>query len=118
MTIHYTIHRYQYEIHNQYTDKGSNDHALLYLYDKDDNLAAVIVFVSDDKPLETPVETTPGHIALQFHEQHMPALIDMLRNEKPVMLSYSESTKVARISTQQEPVGEQELKRLFRFLYI
>lgn len=116
--MHHRIHRYQYEIHNQYTAKGANEHALLYLYDSDDNLAAVIAFVPDDEILDVPEETTQGHIAMQLHERRLPTLVDMLRNEKPITLSYSDANQVARISTEQEPVGEQELKRLFRFLYI
>ena len=116
--MHHRIHRYQYEIHNQYTSKGANEHALLYLYDADDNLAAVVAFVPDDAALDAPEETVQGHVAMQLHDRHLPTLVDMLRNEKPVTLSYSETSQVARISTEQEPVGEQELKRMFRFLYI
>ncbi len=115
---HAKIRRYQYEFHTQFTDSGANDHVLLYLYDDDDTLAAVIAFVDDDRELTRPAEHVGGHVALEMHARHLSPMIDMLRNEKPVIVSWSPESGVARVSTQQEPVGEQELKRMFSFLYI
>ena len=43
---------------------------------------------------------------------------DMLRNEKPVYFSWSPESQSIRLSTNKEPVGEQELRRLFSFLYV
>lgn len=115
---HAKIRRYQYEFHSQFTDAGANDHVLLYLYDDDDTLAAVLAFVDEARTLAPPTEHVGGHVALEMHARHLQPMIDMLRNEKPVVVSWSKASGVVRVSTQQEPVGEQELKRMFSFLYI
>ena len=47
-----------------------------------------------------------GRVGLTYHWSHFGAVVDVLRNEKPVYFGFIESTKVGYISTQQEPVGE------------
>jgi hypothetical protein len=47
-----------------------------------------------------------GRVWLTYHWSHFDAVIDVLRNEKPLYCGFIESTKVGYISTQQEPVGE------------
>ena len=115
---HAVIRRYQYEFHSQFTESGANDHVLLYLYDDDDALAAVVAFVDDEHELQRPAEHVGGHVAVEMHARHLAPVIDMLRNEKPVVFSWAPESGVVRVSTQQEPVGEQELRRMFSFLYI
>lgn len=117
-TENHHIEKYQYELHNQFSEDGISDNALLYLYGREKQLLAAIAFVPDGRKLEAPSEEPEGHVTLQMHARHLPPLIDMLRNEKPVSFSWSPASSVVRISTQKEPVGEQELKKLFRFLYI
>ncbi|MEM7611109.1 MAG: hypothetical protein AAF270_05490 [Pseudomonadota bacterium] len=114
----HTIAKYQYELHNQFTDGRINDNALLYLYGKDKQLLAIVAFVPDAQALASPEQEPEGHIAIEMHIRQLASLIDMLRNEKPVRFSWNAASNVVRISTQQEPVGEQELKKMFRFLYI
>jgi hypothetical protein len=41
----------------------------------------------------------------------------MLRYEKPVYFTWDDSTHMARITTEDEPVGEEEHKSLFKFLF-
>lgn len=43
-----------------------------------------------------------------FGEAQYPDAIDLLRNEQPVFFQWSDATG-ARLSTEQEPVGEEEL---------
>ncbi|MEL7538121.1 MAG: hypothetical protein AAFZ58_11415 [Pseudomonadota bacterium] len=112
------IRQYQYELHNQFKQEAVNDNALLYLYGEDKSLLAAIAFLPDDQTLEAPEESPNGYVAVQMHNRHLQPLIDMLRNEKPVVFSWSPASSVIRVSTHKEPVGEQELKRMFRFLYI
>lgn len=46
---------------------------------------------------------------LYYHQKDLPAVVDMLRNEKPVYIIFIEDDfKNCRISTMQEPVGEGE----------
>jgi hypothetical protein len=50
---------------------------------------------------------TPKRIFIMAHENPMPGVVDMLRNEKPVRVKYYSPT-VAFIITGKEPVGEEE----------
>ena len=115
---HAKIRRYQYEFHSQFTENGARDHALMYLFDDGDALAAVVAFVDDGRELQPPSEHVGGHVAVEMHARHLQPMIDMLRNEKPVLFTWARESGVVRISTQQEPVGEQELRRMFSFLYV
>ena len=47
-----------------------------------------------------------GKVGLTYHWSHFAAVIDVLRNEKPLYFGFIESTKVGYISTHAEPVGE------------
>ena len=49
-----------------------------------------------------------GRVGLTYHWSHFGAVIDVLRNEKPLYFGFIESTKVGYISTYKEPVGEGE----------
>lgn len=119
MSIEHTkIRRYQYEFHSQFSEDGARDHVLMYLFGDEDTLAAVVAFVDDARVLHPPAEHAGGHVAVEMHARHLQPMIDMLRNEKPVVFSWARASGVVRISTQQEPVGEQELRRMFSFLYI
>ncbi len=46
---------------------------------------------------------------LYYHQKDLPAIVDMLRNEKPVYIIFTEDDfKNCRITTSQEVVGEGE----------
>ena len=47
-----------------------------------------------------------GRVGLAYHWSHFGAVLDVLRNEKPLHFGFIESTKVGYVSTQKEPVGE------------
>ena len=112
------IDKYQYETHLDNVHGAVRDVTLLYLYDQSRALLSVIAFVADDATLALPSETPEGHVAAQMHYRRLPQLIDMLRNEKPVYFSWWREAQALRITSAKEPVGEQELKKLFSFLYL
>ncbi len=47
-----------------------------------------------------------GRVWLAYPWSHFGAVLDVLRNEKPLYFGFIESTKVGYVSTQDEPVGE------------
>ncbi len=47
-----------------------------------------------------------GRVGLTYPWSHFDAVLDVLRNEKPLFFGFIESTKVGYVSTQDEPVGE------------
>ncbi|MCA9991398.1 MAG: hypothetical protein H6666_09845 [Ardenticatenaceae bacterium] len=47
-----------------------------------------------------------GRVGLAYPWSHFGAVLDVLRNEKPLYFGFIESTKVGYVSTKEEPVGE------------
>ncbi len=112
------IDKYQYEVHQEIAHSLTRQITLLYLFDKDRNLLCTIAFLPDDAELERPKEVVGGHVSVQMHSSEFARLIDMLRNEKPIYFSWWREAQRVRITTSKEPVGEQELRKLFSFLYV
>ena len=77
-----------------------------------------IVGVRGESVLSRPNMTEDGYVAAQMHLASFSSVIDMLRNEKPIYFSWSGEGGQLRLATGPEPVGEQELRKLFSFLYI
>lgn len=112
------IEKYQYDVRADAVDGKVRDVSLLYLYGGDRTLLAVIAFIAGSETLQKPYESPNGHVSVQMHADRHPMVIDMLRNEKPVYFSWSPDREAIRLTTREEPVGEQELKRLFSWLYL
>jgi hypothetical protein len=55
------------------------------------------------------VQWPNGILNLYFPESQLVALLDTLRNEKPVHVQFHTDLKWGSIGTEQEPVGEQEV---------
>jgi hypothetical protein len=116
-----TNHRvasYQYEVRQEPGRGQLVRVSVLYLYGDRKNLLAMFVFHDGEGPPDLPQQTEAGHITAQFPKRELAALIDMLRNEKPVYFSWTLETQSVRVSTDEEPVGEQELRKLLSWLYI
>jgi len=116
-----TNHRiasYQYEFRQEPGRGESLGVAVLYLYDEAKALLAMLVFHDTEEAPDLPQGTTAGHVTAQFPRRELANFIDMLRNEKPVYFSWTPETQSIRISSDQEPVGEQELRKLLSWLYI
>lgn len=60
------------------------------------------------QPNEIVQETNGAVIRLHFRLSQLPHLVDLLREEKPLYLSFSESSLVGAVMTGVEPVGEGE----------
>ncbi len=117
MPAHNTyIRRYQYEFYGDQVKQKNQPLAMLYLYSDNNTLIAAIAFgaEADARP---PVENE-GIVIASYPAEVMSSMIDMLRNEKPVIFSWDATAQTTRITTGNEPVGEQELRKLFSFLYI
>lgn len=117
-TENYQIDRYQYEIRMDADKHSGRQKDLLYLYGTGDKLVCVVAFVDDKQEVSAPRQMEEGYVAAQLRLSSLNSVIDMLRNEKPIYVSWSSGDERLRIATGPEPVGEQELRKLFSFLYI
>ncbi len=116
-----TNHRiasYQYEFRQEPSRGEPLSLGVLYLYDQHKSLLAVLVFRDGAGSTDLPQEMPDGHVTAQFSQAALRPFIDMLRNEKPVYLSWAPETQSLRVSTDAEPVGEEERRKLLSWLYI
>lgn len=117
-TENFRVDKYQYEVHQDIRHGAPRELTFLSLFDQKRNLLGVIAFVPDEAELADPVDAAAGHVAVQMHECYFDRVIAMLRNEKPVYFSWWREAQSMRLSTSKEPVGEQELRKLFNILYV
>ena len=72
-------------------------------------------FVERTTPLPGPRQGLNGTVFLSLHRSDLSSVVDMLRNEKPVMFNWSADNQSAQITTGREPVGEEEGKHIASF---
>lgn len=102
------VTNYQYEFRAMDGENAS----FLYLFDEQNKLICMAAFVERTGPLPGPRQSLNGTVFLSFHRQDFAPIIDMLRNEKPVIFNWSEDNQSAQITTGREPVGEEEDKHI------
>jgi len=103
---------YQYDFRNT---AGENVAILLLL--NDDDLISMVAFIDSEEELPPPREGLNGVVFITFRYKWLSDIIDMLRNEEPVYFSWNRETENAWITTEEEPVGEEEYKGLFKYLF-
>lgn len=85
--------------------------ALIYARDADNHLRTRLLFAENGSDLPNSSESEMQGVKwcrIWYHIDQFPAVIDILRNEEPVWVHYSNPT-FAHIFTGSEPVGEGEL---------
>lgn len=81
--------------------------ASIYLYEGK-KYRGYAYFFADDTPLNPPIfHSNLGRIFVHYNISQFEALLDTLRNEKPIYLYYH-SPSNAGLQTGREPVGEEE----------
>ena len=103
---------YRYDFRNT----AGKTAAVLLLQNKDD-LISMVAFVDDDEELPPPREGINGVVYMTLHHKWLSGVIDMLRNEEPVYFLWNRETESASVTTEEEPVGEEEHKGLFKYLF-
>ena len=79
----------------------------IYLYEGN-KYRGYVYFFPDGTPLAPPVQDTAnGRIFLHFNLCQFHAVLDTLRNEKPIYIAYMSPTN-ADLRSGKEPVGEEE----------
>ncbi len=73
----------------------------------DDDFVLQINFYPDSKNLpKNHYDKRNKLVYLRYPLSMYPNVIDLLRNEKPIYFSYSESLKMGHVRTGKEPIGE------------
>ena len=97
------VKNYRYE----FRSIGTERIAVVYLFSEDD-LICMAVFVDNNEPLTSPAESISGHVYVTYNYSWLSGIFDMLRNEKPVFFTWNSDVNIASITTEDEPIGEEE----------
>ncbi len=70
-----------------------------------------IRFYKEGTPIPEGLVAYPDHetIHLNFSDHNLQSIIDTLRYEKPLHISFNDATRTGWLSTSNEPIGEEEL---------
>ncbi len=112
------VWRYQYEFRNIAGRDDPDTTALVYLYGSRNSLFAALAFVNDKAKQRNPEEQESGVVTASYPMTMLNNVIDMLRHEKPIVFCWDPEAGELGFTTGSEPIGEQEVKRLFSFLYL
>lgn len=100
------VKKYSYMVFSSRYEE--NEVVSAIMLSSDDVFYGYVHFFADGTELPQ-AEKKYGLFYLYYHQKDFPAIIDMLRNEKPVFLIYIEDDyKNCRLTTLLEPVGEGE----------
>lgn len=110
MDILQEIHTYTLDIYSGGTNaKGYEYRAIIGLHDQAGQIVGGVYFHRDASTMpEHDDQEASGYVWCHLLWSDYAAIIDMLRNEKPVFLRYVDSWSMASLTTSPEPVGEGE----------
>lgn len=84
-----------------------DDDVVLFLYDERSTLMAQLCFVPDEAALP-PATEEKGKYTLYYRRSQLAEVLDLLRNEGPVYLSWGGGSDTT-LATGYEPIGEGEI---------
>jgi hypothetical protein len=88
---------------------NANQIGFVYLYTPTGKYIGYVGIIKDSAPLPGNVVWPNGILNIYFHEAELVALLDTLRNERPVFAKFHTILKWGSVGTGREPVGEQEV---------
>lgn len=92
---------------NYYTEHDSNYLAII-LCKKVKEVVGTIYFLESHVSLPPAELRSDGSIHLYYFEKSVPTVLNILQNEGPLKLFFNSIVKTGWISTNDEPVGEEE----------
>jgi hypothetical protein len=110
MVRKHKINKYKYEFRNS----GPEEVGVLYLFEGKELICTAVFMDKGELPEPREGLNRIVHVAYKF--SWLQTVIDMLRFEKPIYFTWDDSSLTARISTDEEPVGEEEHRSLLKFL--
>ena len=100
------ITSYLYGFH---TTSVQEQYKSLQLFNNDDRIC--FIYFTEEKLSGYPIVISDNFVVLNLNISWLADIIDMLRNEKPVYFIRNNDRGIFSISTEEEPVGEEEFRR-------
>jgi hypothetical protein len=108
MVVTHEVGTYRILMISGYGGGGGNQIAFVYFYEPSGKYIGYVGIIKDGAPLPGNVQWPNGVLNIYFHEAEFVALLDTLRNERPVYIRYHTNLKWGSVGTDREPIGEQE----------
>ena len=101
------VKNYAVRFHGGPEGSGKGIRAQIHLFNDNNKMVGAIDFYDDGVLL--PTDSLEPMIRMSMPASQVYAVVDLLRNEKPLFLEWQKGLKNAYLATSQEPVGEGEL---------
>lgn len=108
MVVTHEVGTYRVLMLTGYAGAGGKQVGFVYFYEPAGKYIGYVGIIKDGAPLPTNVRHGNGVLNIYFHEAELVALLDTLRNERPVHVRYHTDLKWGSVGTNREPVGEAE----------
>ncbi len=108
MVVTHEVGKYRVLLITGYAGGGGHQVGFVYFNDKAGKYVGYVGIIKDASPLPANVQHANGILNIYFHEAELVALLDTLRNERPVFVKFNTDLKWGSVGTDLEPVGEQE----------
>lgn len=104
----YEVDTYRVLMISGYAGGGGSQVGFVYFYDPSGKYIGYAGIIKDGEPLPQNVQWSNGILNIYFHEAELVAMLDTLRNERPVFVKYHSTLKWGSVGTNREPIGEEE----------
>ena len=108
MVVKHEVGTYQVLLITGYSGCVENQIGFVYFYEPSKKYIGYVGIIKDGAALPANVRHPNGVLNIYFHEAELVALLDTLRNERPISVQFNTDLKWGSVGTDLEPVGEQE----------
>lgn len=108
MVITHEVGTYKVLMISGHSPFGGKQVGYIYFYEPAGKYIGYVGVMKDGAPLPTNVQWGNGVLNIYFHEAELVAMLDTLRNERPVYVRFNTDLKWGSVGTDREPVGEAE----------
>lgn len=108
MVVTHEIGTYRVLMITGYNGGGGQQVGFVYFYTPAGQYIGYVGVIKNGAALPANVQHANGILNIYFHEAELVALLDTLRNERPVHMRFHTDLKWGSVGTDREPVGEEE----------
>lgn len=108
MVVTHEVGTYEILLISGYGGGGGSQTGFVYFYEPAGTYIGYAGIIRDGAALPANTQWPNGILNIYFHEAVLVAMLDTLRNERPVFVKFNTDLKWGSLGTNREPVGEEE----------